>query len=203
MNLDAFALGRRAAAEPERVAALMSELEAPTPSRHLSETLDEAIARRVAFLTAYQNRAYAERYRIAVERVADRRGACGRQRDRAHRRGRAQPLQAHGLQGRIRGGAALHGRPVRQAGRGGLRGRQPALRVPPGAAAPRSPRPCDGRAAQDEFRAVDAESLRRAGAVEGPARHPARPLRLYRRAPHRAPAGPRLRGAARARSSPT
>ena len=69
MNLDAFAFGRRAAAEPERVAALMSELEAPTPSRHLSETLDEAIARRVAFLTAYQNRAYAERYRIAVERV--------------------------------------------------------------------------------------------------------------------------------------
>ena len=69
MNLDAFAFGRRAAAEPERVAALMSELEAPTPSRHLSETLDEAIARRVAFLTEYQNRAYAERYRIAVERV--------------------------------------------------------------------------------------------------------------------------------------
>ncbi|HEX5868735.1 MAG TPA: DUF6537 domain-containing protein, partial [Beijerinckiaceae bacterium] len=69
LNLDAFAFGRRAAAEPERVAALMSELEAPTPSRHLSETLDEAIARRVSFLTDYQNRAYAERYRSAVERV--------------------------------------------------------------------------------------------------------------------------------------
>ena len=50
MNLDAFAFGRRAAAGPERIADLMSELEAPTPSRKLSESLDEVIARRVAFL---------------------------------------------------------------------------------------------------------------------------------------------------------
>ena len=41
MNLAAFAWGRRAAAEPETIAQLMSELKAPTPSRNLSETLDE------------------------------------------------------------------------------------------------------------------------------------------------------------------
>jgi indolepyruvate ferredoxin oxidoreductase len=71
MNLDAFEWGRRAAAEPERIGALMGQLKAPTPSRQLSQTLDEVIARRVAFLTDYQNVAYAERYRALVERVRD------------------------------------------------------------------------------------------------------------------------------------
>jgi indolepyruvate ferredoxin oxidoreductase len=69
MNLDAFAFGRRAAAEPAHIAALMGQLEAPTPSRKLSETLDEAIARRIAFLTDYQSLAYAAHYRGWVERV--------------------------------------------------------------------------------------------------------------------------------------
>jgi indolepyruvate ferredoxin oxidoreductase len=69
MNLDAFEWGRRAAAEPDRVEAMMSGARAPTPSRDLSENLDEVIARRVAFLTEYQNAAYAERYRSRVERV--------------------------------------------------------------------------------------------------------------------------------------
>jgi indolepyruvate ferredoxin oxidoreductase len=69
MNLEAFEWGRRAAAEPERIAALMGQLKAPTPSRQLSQTLDEVIARRVEFLADYQNTAYAERYRSLVERV--------------------------------------------------------------------------------------------------------------------------------------
>lgn len=69
MNLSAFGWGRRAAAMPETVFAMMAELKAPTPSRTLSETLDEVIARRVAFLAEYQNGAYAERYRALVERV--------------------------------------------------------------------------------------------------------------------------------------
>jgi indolepyruvate ferredoxin oxidoreductase len=69
MNLEAFEWGRRAAAEPERIAAMMAEFSAPTPSRDLSETLDEVIARRITFLTAYQNTAYAERYARQVARV--------------------------------------------------------------------------------------------------------------------------------------
>jgi indolepyruvate ferredoxin oxidoreductase len=69
MNLDAFAWGRRAAAEPERVVALMGELKSPTPSRQLSQSLDETIARRVAFLNDYQSLAYAAHYRSWVERA--------------------------------------------------------------------------------------------------------------------------------------
>jgi indolepyruvate ferredoxin oxidoreductase len=74
MNLDAFEWGRRAAAEPDKIAAMMAELGAPTASRDLSQTLDEVIARRVAFLTAYQNEAYAERYRSRVEQVQEAEG---------------------------------------------------------------------------------------------------------------------------------
>jgi indolepyruvate ferredoxin oxidoreductase len=69
MNLAAFTWGRRAAAEPETVARLMSELKGPTSSRTLSETLDEVIARRVEFLRGYQSARYARRYKAAVERV--------------------------------------------------------------------------------------------------------------------------------------
>jgi indolepyruvate ferredoxin oxidoreductase len=69
MNLAAFGWGRRAVAEPERVAALAAEAQGPKPSARLSENLDEVIARRVAFLTEYQNAAYATRYRFQVERV--------------------------------------------------------------------------------------------------------------------------------------
>jgi indolepyruvate ferredoxin oxidoreductase len=69
MNSDAFVCGRRAAFEPDHVAGLLTQLAAPTPSRKLSETLDEVIARRVAFLTDYQNVAYAARYRSWIERV--------------------------------------------------------------------------------------------------------------------------------------
>ena len=40
-----------------------------TKARQLAETLEEKIARRVEFLTAYQNRAYADRYLRQVEAV--------------------------------------------------------------------------------------------------------------------------------------
>jgi indolepyruvate ferredoxin oxidoreductase len=70
MNLQAFALGRRAAHDPAALEAMLSEAKAPTQARHLSQTLDEMVARRVTFLTAYQNAAYAARYRALIERVA-------------------------------------------------------------------------------------------------------------------------------------
>ena len=71
MNLSAFTWGRRAAAEPELIAAMMSELKAPTESRKLSETLDEVIERRVAFLSDYQNARYGRRYGSLVGRVRE------------------------------------------------------------------------------------------------------------------------------------
>jgi indolepyruvate ferredoxin oxidoreductase len=77
MNTEAFRWGRRAAADLASVtsaaapaAAVQREEAADQPShRQLSETLDEAIGRRVAFLTDYQDAAYAARYRNQVEWV--------------------------------------------------------------------------------------------------------------------------------------
>ena len=60
-NKQAFAWGRIAAADP---ALLPGADDAPAP-----ETLDQVIARRVDFLTAYQNGAYAARYRATIARV--------------------------------------------------------------------------------------------------------------------------------------
>ncbi|TGD99805.1 indolepyruvate ferredoxin oxidoreductase family protein [Methylobacterium nonmethylotrophicum] len=69
MNLAAFAWGRRAAAAPDT----MRAVEAPAPD--LAPDLDAVIAKRVAFLTAYQDAAYAERYAKAVAVVRAREAA--------------------------------------------------------------------------------------------------------------------------------
>jgi indolepyruvate ferredoxin oxidoreductase len=69
MNKQAFELGRRAAHDPAALAVVLNTASAPTKARHLSETLDEIIARRVEYLTAYQNAAYGARYRHLVARV--------------------------------------------------------------------------------------------------------------------------------------
>jgi indolepyruvate ferredoxin oxidoreductase len=65
-NQKAFLWGRRAAVHPEAVAKVAFPAEVIELKR-LSSSLDEMIARRVTFLTAYQNTAYAERYRRLVE----------------------------------------------------------------------------------------------------------------------------------------
>jgi indolepyruvate ferredoxin oxidoreductase len=75
MNLQAFELGRRAAHDPAALAAALAQAKAPTQARQLSQSLDEIIARRVAFLTDYQNAAYAARYRVQVERIRARESA--------------------------------------------------------------------------------------------------------------------------------
>jgi len=70
MNKAAFAWGRRAAIDPAAVEALAKpEPTAEDPNRRLSETFEETVARRAAFLTDYQDDAYAKRYRAIVERV--------------------------------------------------------------------------------------------------------------------------------------
>ncbi len=68
MNQRAFLWGRRAAHDPQAVAQAAMPAGAPE-HRRLSQTLDEVIARRVEHLTAYQNAAYARRYRALVERA--------------------------------------------------------------------------------------------------------------------------------------
>jgi len=75
MNLEAFLWGRRAAVDPAAVHAAVRTLkageagEAEPEHRRLSETLDEMVARRAAFLTDYQDAAWAGRYRALVEEV--------------------------------------------------------------------------------------------------------------------------------------
>jgi indolepyruvate ferredoxin oxidoreductase len=65
-NKRAFALGREAAID---LAMVMAKV---TPAPKLSQTLNELIAIRVRQLTAYQDEAYANRYRSLVERVRSR-----------------------------------------------------------------------------------------------------------------------------------
>ena len=69
MNLAAFAWGRRMAADPAAVEALVAATRKPSEVRRLSAGTGEMVERRVAFLTAYQNAAYAERYRARVASV--------------------------------------------------------------------------------------------------------------------------------------
>ena len=63
MNIAAFRWGRRAAADLQAVEANLPRAEEIDPARKLSQSLDEVVERRVAFLTAYQNSRYARRYR--------------------------------------------------------------------------------------------------------------------------------------------
>jgi indolepyruvate ferredoxin oxidoreductase len=69
MNVEAFRWGRRAAHDQPAVEALVAAAKRTTEVQQLSGSLDEMIERRAAFLTDYQNAAYALRYRAAVERV--------------------------------------------------------------------------------------------------------------------------------------
>jgi indolepyruvate ferredoxin oxidoreductase len=70
MNISAFRYGRRAAVDSKALEALIE----PRPQEHndslkLSQSFAETVDRRVEFLTAYQNAAYARRYRNWVEKA--------------------------------------------------------------------------------------------------------------------------------------
>jgi indolepyruvate ferredoxin oxidoreductase len=70
MNLAAFHWGRRAALDRAAVEQLAKPAAVTaSDARRLSEGLDETIERRETFLTAYQNAAYAARYRAWVDKV--------------------------------------------------------------------------------------------------------------------------------------
>ena len=68
-NLRAFEIGRWAVSEPVAAAEMVK------PAQTVEESFEEALARREAHLTGYQNAAYAARYRKLVDRAleADRR----------------------------------------------------------------------------------------------------------------------------------
>jgi indolepyruvate ferredoxin oxidoreductase len=66
LNTAAFALGRRAGHDPAAVAAMLAPAVPALGHRRLSESLDELIDRRAAFLEAYQDADYAARFRRRV-----------------------------------------------------------------------------------------------------------------------------------------
>ncbi len=119
MNIAAFRYGRRAAVDPAAVEALVKPApELANDSLKLSQSFDETVERRVAFLTAYQSARYARRYRSWVEKVQSGGSQQGARRMRAVGSGGALSVQADGLQGRVRGGAALHRHLIRRAREG-------------------------------------------------------------------------------------
>jgi indolepyruvate ferredoxin oxidoreductase len=83
MNIAAFRWGRRAVVDPAAVEAAIAPLaDAVDPTRKLSQSFAEVVARRVEYLTAYQNAAYAARYKSLVDiataaEAAKAPGKCG------------------------------------------------------------------------------------------------------------------------------
>src|SRR5258705_2631356 len=72
MNTQAFQLGRLAAADPARLAAMMKgQDETVAPKTLDAMSLDEIIAHRSALLTSHPNADLAERYRKLVTQVRD------------------------------------------------------------------------------------------------------------------------------------
>jgi indolepyruvate ferredoxin oxidoreductase len=70
-NLKAFDWGRLAHSRPQALPKITND------TARIHETLDDMIERREAFLTEYQNRAYADRYRRLVEAVRTREAEIG------------------------------------------------------------------------------------------------------------------------------
>ncbi len=68
-NLKSFVWGRRAAVDLSRVEKIATPAAVIPLSQHLSRNLDELLARRVELLSAYQDAAYAARYKELVEKV--------------------------------------------------------------------------------------------------------------------------------------
>jgi indolepyruvate ferredoxin oxidoreductase len=79
MNVAAFRWGRRAAHDPAFVRAMVEKARGKASDREFAQGLDEIIEKRAAFLAAYQDEAYAERYRqrVALIRAAEEKAAPG------------------------------------------------------------------------------------------------------------------------------
>ncbi len=173
-NKRAFHWGRRAAVD---LAAVERAARPPAPiaPRTLSQTLDETVARRVEFLTAYQNAAYAKRYSDLVGKVPRRAEAAraGGQSGFAEAVAR-YPFKLMAYKDEYEVARLYTDGTFLNAVRRAVRGRLHA-RIPPRAAADRRARSGNRPSEEAQVRAVDADGVPLPRRLEGPARHGARP----------------------------
>ena len=174
----------------------------PSPAAGGPARWTRSIAHRAEFLTAYQDEAYARRYRRAVARVreAEARRVPGRT-DLAEAVAR-NLFKLMADQGRVRGRPPLDRRlvpaPARPRVRALGRARGPPRPAAPGRRAIPSPATCSKR----RYGPWMLRAFAPAGPPEAPARHGPRPVRPHGRAPDGAPAARRVRDAARRADRP-
>ena len=182
MNRRAFAWGRILAERPELAETILDGEHRAPP------TLDALIAARADELVAYQDAAYAQRYRALVERVAAHETAVAGAPGALTRAVAEGYFRVLAVEGRIRGRADARRRRV-----------WPEAGVPFGTAADRAHRSGDRPAAQDRGAGLGrAAAVPRAAPRQAAARHGARPVR----APRRSPDGAADAGAVRGRHRP-
>ena len=196
MNVAAFRWGRRAAHEPDFVRGLIAVQGAPAAAADRPDARrDRRAPRRVPDrLSETPPTPGAMRDRVAAMRAAEAKAVPGS--TARHRGGGAQPVQADGDQGRIRGGAALHRRLVRSASSTNssraTSGSNSIWRRRSSAG-----KGTDGKPRKSSFGPWMMKAFRVLAALKRPARHAARRVRLYRRAAHGTAPACRIRGRSR------
>jgi indolepyruvate ferredoxin oxidoreductase len=70
-NKRAFAYGRLAAYDPEKIEDMVKDVRGDTRPEKISDSLEEMLEKRIPYLADYQNAAYAKRYSDMVERVRE------------------------------------------------------------------------------------------------------------------------------------
>ena len=183
MNLAAFHWGRRAALDRDAVEALAKPTaEDRDENRTLSQSFEEMVERRVAFLTAYQNAGLCARAtarwssKVKAAEAAKAPGQCGLAEAVARYLFKLMAYKDEYEVARL----YTDGNFLKQVANelGGDNLRFEFHLAPPLLAQARSG---DRRAAQDQLRAVDDERVQGARALQVPARHAVRHLRLFAR----------------------
>jgi Pyruvate/2-oxoacid:ferredoxin oxidoreductase gamma subunit len=187
--------GRRAAIDRALVEARATPPSARPESHRISETLDELIRRRVEFLTAYQDAAYAQPYaaRVARIREAETAQTGGTDLTEAVARGLFKLMACARTSTRLRGSIPRAISPT--ASPASSEGDRRKLRFH-GAAADRRAR-CSGASAEARLRAMDARHVPGAGETAAAARHRVRHFRAHRRAADGTATHRRIRSRAR------
>ncbi len=199
-NKQSFRWGRLAAIDPEHVSAKAIPTATPD-SQRLSESLDEIVARRAEFLTAYQDSAYAKRYTDLVARVrateaAKVPGATALTEAVARYYFKLLAVKDEYEVARLYAESDFAARVAEQF-EGDYK-----LDVPPRAAGVQQAGPGERRGDEERLRTVDDGRVPRAREAPPVSRDGARPLQSDRRAQDRARATGRVRDDASPNSSP-